>query len=131
VSDLDDVNAEFAALRAEVDRLRAENETLRALLGQQPVEPQPAATTAEPPEPDPATDAVSGQASTPAVTRDSPEAAFSFEQVMRQVRARYVIGLTATPLRRDGHHPIITMQCGPITARTPRRSRSRAPLRTP
>jgi superfamily II DNA or RNA helicase len=44
--------------------------------------------------------------------------AFSFEQVLRQARARYVLGLTATPLRRDGHHPIITMQCGPIRYRT-------------
>ena len=44
--------------------------------------------------------------------------AFSFERVMRQVRARYVVGLTATPVRRDGHHPIITMQCGPIRYRT-------------
>ncbi len=40
--------------------------------------------------------------------------AFSFEQVLRQVKARYVVGLTATPIRTDGHHPIITMQCGPI-----------------
>ncbi len=40
--------------------------------------------------------------------------AFSIEQVMRQVKARYVLGMTATPTRKDGHHPIITMQCGPI-----------------
>jgi superfamily II DNA or RNA helicase len=40
--------------------------------------------------------------------------AFSFEQVMRQVKAKYVTGLTATPTRKDGHHPIIFMQCGPI-----------------
>ncbi len=40
--------------------------------------------------------------------------AFGFEQVLRQVKARYVLGLTATPIRKDGHHPIITMQCGPI-----------------
>ena len=40
--------------------------------------------------------------------------AFSFEQVMRQVKARYVLGLTATPVRKDGHQPIIHMQCGPI-----------------
>src|SRR5271169_456094 len=32
---------------------------------------------------------------------------------MRQVKAKYVIGLTATPTRKDGHHPIIYMQCGP------------------
>jgi len=40
--------------------------------------------------------------------------AFSFEQVMRQVKAKYIVGLTATPIRKDGHHPIIFMQCGPI-----------------
>lgn len=40
--------------------------------------------------------------------------AFTFEQVMKQVKARYVVGLTATPTRKDGHHPIIHMQCGPI-----------------
>jgi superfamily II DNA or RNA helicase len=40
--------------------------------------------------------------------------AFTFEQVMKQVKARYVVGLTATPARKDGHHPIIHMQCGPI-----------------
>lgn len=39
---------------------------------------------------------------------------FSFEQVLKSVRARYVYGLTATPLRQDGHHPIVYMQCGPI-----------------
>ena len=40
-----------------------------------------------------------------------------FEQVLRQVKARYVVGLTATPQRKDGHHPIIVMQCGPIRHR--------------
>jgi superfamily II DNA or RNA helicase len=40
--------------------------------------------------------------------------AFSFEQVMRQVKAKFIVGLTATPSRKDGHHPIIFMQCGPI-----------------
>ena len=40
--------------------------------------------------------------------------AFSFEQVFRKAKARFVTGLTATPYRRDGHQPIITMQCGPI-----------------
>src|SRR3989454_213854 len=40
--------------------------------------------------------------------------AFTFELVMKQVKARYVLGLTATPMRKDGHHPIIYMQCGPI-----------------
>lgn len=40
--------------------------------------------------------------------------AFSFEQILKKVHARYVYGLTATPSRRDGHHPIIFMHCGPI-----------------
>lgn len=40
--------------------------------------------------------------------------AFSFESILKQARAQYVVGLTATPIRRDGHHPIIFMQCGPI-----------------
>ena len=43
--------------------------------------------------------------------------AFSFEQVLKQVKGRHVVGLTATPQRRDGHHPIIIMQCGPIRHR--------------
>jgi hypothetical protein len=43
--------------------------------------------------------------------------AFTFEQVLKQVKARYVVGLTATPIRKDGHHPIIMMQCGPIRFR--------------
>jgi superfamily II DNA or RNA helicase/very-short-patch-repair endonuclease len=40
--------------------------------------------------------------------------AFSFEQLIRQSPARYVTGLTATVARKDGHHPIILMQCGPV-----------------
>ncbi|MGM9844064.1 MAG: TOTE conflict system archaeo-eukaryotic primase domain-containing protein [Muribaculaceae bacterium] len=38
----------------------------------------------------------------------------SFEQVLKQVNAHYVYGLTATPIRKDGHQPIIFMQCGKI-----------------
>ena len=38
----------------------------------------------------------------------------SFEQVLRKVKAKYVYGLTATPIRKDGHQPIIFMQCGKI-----------------
>ena len=38
----------------------------------------------------------------------------SFEQVLKQVRAHFVYGLTATPIRKDGHQPIIFMQCGKI-----------------
>jgi hypothetical protein len=40
--------------------------------------------------------------------------AFSFEAILKQAKATYVIGLTATPIRRDGHHPILFMQCGSI-----------------
>lgn len=40
--------------------------------------------------------------------------AFSFEAILKRVRARYVLGLTATPVRRDGRQPILFMQCGPI-----------------
>ena len=40
--------------------------------------------------------------------------AFSFEAILKQCKTRYVVGLTATPVRRDGHQPIIFMQCGPI-----------------
>jgi len=44
-------------------------------------------------------------------------AAFSFEQVLKAAPAKYVYGLTATPTRKDGRHPIIFMQCGPIRYR--------------
>jgi len=43
--------------------------------------------------------------------------AFSFEKILKNVNAKYVYGLTATPIRKDGHHPIIFMQCGPIRYR--------------
>lgn len=40
--------------------------------------------------------------------------AVNFEQILKAVNAHYVYGLTATPIRKDGHQPIIFMQCGPI-----------------
>jgi superfamily II DNA or RNA helicase len=40
--------------------------------------------------------------------------AVSFEAILKRVKAKYVLGLTATPIRRDGQQPIIFMQCGPI-----------------
>lgn len=40
--------------------------------------------------------------------------AVSFEQVLKEVNAKFAYGLTATPARQDGHQPIIHMQCGPI-----------------
>ena len=39
--------------------------------------------------------------------------AFSFEAILKRTKAKYVLGLTATPIRRDGRQPIIFMQCGP------------------
>ncbi|GGM29377.1 hypothetical protein GCM10011351_14350 [Paraliobacillus quinghaiensis] len=44
--------------------------------------------------------------------------AVSFEKVLRAVQAKKVYGLTATPIRKDGLHPIIFMQCGPIRYKT-------------
>jgi len=41
-------------------------------------------------------------------------AAASFEAILRQVKARYVLGLSATLVRRDGLQPVLFMQCGPI-----------------
>jgi hypothetical protein len=40
--------------------------------------------------------------------------AVSVERLLREVPALHVTGVTATPRRRDGHHPIISMQCGPV-----------------
>jgi hypothetical protein len=41
----------------------------------------------------------------------------SFEMVIRRAKARFVTGLSATVTRKDGHHPIIFMQCGPLRYR--------------
>ncbi|TVP81161.1 MAG: DUF559 domain-containing protein [Puniceicoccaceae bacterium] len=38
----------------------------------------------------------------------------SFERAVSRAKAKYVLGLSATVHRKDGHHPIIFMQCGPI-----------------
>lgn len=40
--------------------------------------------------------------------------AISFDAILKRTKAKYVLGLTATPIRRDGQQPIIFMQCGPI-----------------
>ncbi len=44
-------------------------------------------------------------------------AAFSFEKVLKAIRAKHVYGLTATPTRKDGWHKIIYMQCGEVRCR--------------
>ena len=43
--------------------------------------------------------------------------AVSFEAMARRAKARYVLGLSATVTRKDGHHPIVFMQCGPVRYR--------------
>jgi very-short-patch-repair endonuclease len=48
----------------------------------------------------------------------------SFEAVVRQAKARFVLGLSATVARKDGHHPIIAMQCGPVRHRVDPRSQA-------
>lgn len=40
--------------------------------------------------------------------------AFTFDAILKRTKAKYVHGLTATPIRRDGQQPIIYMQCGPL-----------------
>jgi len=50
--------------------------------------------------------------------------ASSFELVARRSKARYVLGLSATVARKDGHHPIIFMQCGPVRYRVDARSQA-------
>ena len=48
--------------------------------------------------------------------------AVSFELVARRSKARHVTGLSATVARKDGHHPIVFMQCGPVRHRVDARS---------
>jgi superfamily II DNA or RNA helicase len=40
--------------------------------------------------------------------------ASTFEAVLKHANAKYVYGLTATPMREDGHHAILFLECGPI-----------------
>lgn len=41
-------------------------------------------------------------------------ASYTYEQVLKRVKTKYVFGLTATPIRYDGKHHLAFMQCGPI-----------------
>jgi superfamily II DNA or RNA helicase/very-short-patch-repair endonuclease len=43
--------------------------------------------------------------------------AHSFELVARRAKAKFFTGLSATVTRKDGQHPIIFMQCGPVRHR--------------
>ena len=50
--------------------------------------------------------------------------AVGFEAIARAAKARYVLGLSATVTRKDGHHPIIFMQCGPVRYRVDARKQA-------
>ena len=50
----------------------------------------------------------------------------SFEQVVRRTKAKFVTGLSATVTRKDGHHPIVFMQCGPVRHRVDARAQAAA-----
>jgi superfamily II DNA or RNA helicase len=53
----------------------------------------------------------------------------SFERVLAEVRARFVVGLTATPQRRDGQQAIMRMYLGPIRFQvTPKKLAAIQPL---
>ena len=52
--------------------------------------------------------------------------AHSFEQVVRRAKARFVLGLSATVTRKDGHHPIIFMQCGSVRHRVDAKAQAAA-----
>ena len=46
----------------------------------------------------------------------------AFERVLDSSSARWVLGLSATVVRKDGHHPIVFMQCGPVRHRVDAKS---------
>lgn len=46
------------------------------------------------------------------------DAAFTFDEVISHIQSQYLYGLSATPYRRDGQEPIITMRFGPIRYQT-------------
>nr|WP_245644360.1 DEAD/DEAH box helicase family protein [Magnetospirillum moscoviense] len=56
--------------------------------------------------------------------------AVSFEAVARRCKAKYVLGLSATVTRKDGHHPIIFMQCGPVRFRVDAKRQAALRLRS-
>lgn len=55
--------------------------------------------------------------------------AFSFESALKKAPVRTLLGLTATPYRRDGLQEIIMMQCGPIRHSISRSSELQGDLR--
>ena len=51
--------------------------------------------------------------------------AVSFEAVALRAKARFVLGLSATVTRKDGRHPIVVMQCGPVRFRASAKAQAR------
>ena len=49
----------------------------------------------------------------------------TFEKVARRAKVKYVLGLSATVTRKDGHHPIVFMQCGPVRHRVSAKAQAR------
>jgi hypothetical protein len=83
--------------RDELAALRAENTRLIALFESQGIEWRLPSRPAPPP-----------------VDEYQHIGAVSFDAILKRTRAEYVLGLTATPIRRYGQQPIIFMQCGSI-----------------
>jgi superfamily II DNA or RNA helicase len=55
--------------------------------------------------------------------------AFTYEQILKTTNAKYIYGLTATPIRKDGQHPILFMHCGPIRYRdNPKKQAEKRPF---
>ncbi len=55
--------------------------------------------------------------------------AFSYENILKTTDAKYVYGLTATPTRKDGRHPILLMHCGPVRYRdNPKKQAEKRPF---
>ncbi len=52
--------------------------------------------------------------------------AVGFEAIARAAKACHVLGLSATVTRKDGHHPIIFMQCGAVRHRVDARKQAAA-----
>jgi superfamily II DNA or RNA helicase len=50
----------------------------------------------------------------------------SFERTISRAKAKYVLGISATVQRKDEHHPIIFMQCGPIQYRVDAKDQAKA-----
>jgi superfamily II DNA or RNA helicase len=53
--------------------------------------------------------------------------AVSFEAVLKQAKARFLLGLTATPVRKDVDQPVFMIQCGPIVFKDKRPLQERHP----